>query len=97
MNTPYVFRTVLMNTIFYSLAGRAPKRVIMTAEHAAEGLTLTNGTTNEQYTGGEPCKFVDSPGRFLNLYKRLYGPYNLPYKLKNRPGESTNLQVSPPL
>jgi hypothetical protein len=26
------------------------------------------------------------------LYGRLYGPYNLPYKFKNRPGESTNLQ-----
>jgi hypothetical protein len=29
-------------------------------------------------------------------YGRLYGPYNLPYKFKNRPGESTNLQGSPP-
>jgi hypothetical protein len=24
----------------------------------------------------------------------LYGPYNLPNKFKNRPGESTNLQGS---
>ena len=43
----------------------------------------------------ELYKFVDSPGRFLNLYGRVYGPYNLPYKFKNRPGESTNLQGSP--
>jgi hypothetical protein len=25
------------------------------------------------YAGGEPCKFVDSPSRFLNLYGRSYG------------------------
>jgi hypothetical protein len=25
----------------------------------------------------------------------LYGPYNLPYKFKNRPGESTNLKRFP--
>jgi hypothetical protein len=29
------------------------------------------------------------------LTSKFY-PYNLPYKLKNRPGESTNLQGSPP-
>jgi hypothetical protein len=33
---------------------------------------------------GEPRKFVDSLGRFLKLYGRLYGPYNLPCYL---PGE----------
>jgi hypothetical protein len=24
------------------------------------------------YEGGEPCKFVDSPSRFIKLYGRLY-------------------------
>jgi hypothetical protein len=38
-------------------------------------LTLeTNATTFEHHAGGEPCKFADSPSRFLNLYGRLYGP-----------------------
>jgi hypothetical protein len=31
------------------------------------------------------------------LYGRLYGPYNLPYKFKNRPGASINLQGTSPL
>ena len=60
-----------MKAIFYHFLW-----VIMTAE-STEGLTsrMRNGTTNEHYAGGEPCKFVDSRGRFLNLYGRLYGPY----------------------
>ena len=54
-----------------------------------------NGTIFEYHAGGEPCKFVDPPGRFLSLYGRLYGPYNLPYRFKNMAGESTNLKGSP--
>ena len=62
----------------------------------AEGLTRRMRPLSSIVHVGGPCKFVDSPGRFLNLYGRLYGPYNLPYKFKNRLGESTNLQGSPP-
>ena len=61
----------------------------------AEGLTRRMRPLFGHHAGGEPCKFVDPPGRFLKLYVRLYGPYNLSYNFKNRPGESTNLQGSP--
>ena len=45
------------------------------------GSHWTNATTFGHHKDGEPCKF----------------PYNLPYKFKNRPGESTNLKGSPSL
>jgi hypothetical protein len=32
-----------------------------------------NATTFEHHAGGEPFKFVDSPGRSLKLYGGLYG------------------------
>ena len=94
-DTPYVSPTVLMNKIFESFAGHSH----FMGDTDSWGSIITRRMrplSSIMHVGNPACKFVDPPGRFLNLYGILYGPYNIPYKFKNRPGESTSLQGSPP-
>ena len=60
----------------------------------AEYLTRRMGPLSSiMHAGNLACKFVDSLGRFLNLYGRLYGPYNLPYHGTNLKIGQVNRQI----
>ena len=95
VDTPLIFPTVLMNKVLKVLLD-THFLGDMFFNNYSQGLALARrmGPLSSIMQAGNlaDCKFIDSPGRFLNLYGRLYGPYNLPYNFKNRPGGSTNLQ-----
>jgi hypothetical protein len=61
--------TFLMKAIFQSFAGHS----LFMGDNDSWGSNSTNANTFENHAGEEPFKFVDSPGRFLNLYGRLNG------------------------
>ena len=49
--------------------------LLFKVDNDSQGLTRQMGPLSSiMQAGREPCKFVDSPARFLNLYGRLYGP-----------------------
>jgi hypothetical protein len=48
--------------------------LLFKVDNDSQGLTRQMGPLSSiMQAGREPCKFVDSPARFLNLYGRLYG------------------------